>query len=126
MQPPVPVLGCFYSLSINGVYEDLRLPQASTGVEQCLAVYNNIVTLEQNSYLLMRKFNECVGLIFTSIYVLVNGFNVGVRLNITVDIRTSNCSGLLFYVTSSIYSDHLLVELRDGFVSWCVENQVSH
>ena len=49
--------------------------------------------------------------------MIVNGFNVGVRLNISVDFRTNSCSGLLFYVASSIYSDHLLVELRDGHVS---------
>ncbi len=47
---------------------------------------------------------------------LADRFDVGVRLNITMDFRTDNCSGLLFYVASSIYSDHLLVELRNGQV----------
>lgn len=60
LQPPVPVLACFYVLSINGVYEDLSSPQASAGVEQCLAVYNNIVTFNQQSYLLISKFLLCI------------------------------------------------------------------
>lgn len=53
------------------------------------------------------------------ILFLVDGFDVGVQLNISVDFRTDNCSGLLFYVASSIYSDHFLVELRNGHVSQC-------
>lgn len=56
LQPPVSILGCFYTLSVNGVYEDLRFPQASTGVEQCLGVYNNIASLQQDSYLIICKF----------------------------------------------------------------------
>ena len=44
-------------------------------------------------------------------------FYVGVELNISVDFRTNTCSGLLLYVASSIYPDHLLVELRNGCVS---------
>ena len=120
-QAPVPTLGCFYTLSINGVYEDLRYPQASNGVEECLAVYNNIAALHQDSYLIMCKYlHTCSSFVSFSFYVLlllVDGFNVGVQLNITVDFRTNNCTGLLLYVASSIYSDHLLVELRNGLVS---------
>lgn len=47
----------------------------------------------------------------------MDGFDVGVQLNISVDFRTTNCTGLLLYVASSIYSDHLLVEIRNGLVS---------
>lgn len=55
LQPHVTVLACFYALSVNGVYEDLSSPQASAGVGKCLAVYKNIVTLYQQSYLLISK-----------------------------------------------------------------------
>lgn len=55
LQPPNPVLGCFFGLAVNGVFEDLTMPQASSGVEQCLPAYNNVVTLHRDSYLLMSK-----------------------------------------------------------------------
>ena len=57
IQVPAPLLACFPSLSINGVFEDLRIPQASSGIEQCLAVYNNLVTLQRDAYLLVCKYH---------------------------------------------------------------------
>ena len=116
-----PLLACFPSLSVNGVFENLTNPQASSGQEQCLAVYNNLATLQRDAYLLMCKYivpdkakktSECFVFFFP-----VNAFDVGVRLNISLEFRTNNCSGLLLFVASSIYTDHLLVKLRDGRVS---------
>ncbi len=49
------MLACLYNLAINGVYEDLTNPLASNGVEQCLETYNNVVTLNQDSYMRMSK-----------------------------------------------------------------------
>lgn len=117
IQFPDSTLACFYGLFVNGVSEDLNFPQASTGVQQCLTVYNNIVTLRQDSYLLLSKHPLYSPPSYYYSFILVDGFDVGVRLNITLDFRTNNCSGLLLYVASSIYSDHLLVELRNGQVS---------
>ena len=48
---------CFDTLSVNGIHQDLRSPQASVGVEQCLESYSNVVTLYQDSYLLMSMLN---------------------------------------------------------------------
>lgn len=55
VQVPAPILACFHSISVNGVFEDLSQPQASSGAEQCLAVYNNLVTLQQNAYMVLCK-----------------------------------------------------------------------
>ena len=51
------------------------------------------------------------------LFILVDNFNVGIRFSFSVDFRTENCSGVLLYIASSIFPDHVLVELRGGRVS---------
>ena len=50
------------------------------------------------------------------LFHVVDNFDVGVNFAFSVNFVTTNCNGLLLYVASSIYSDHLLVELRNGRV----------
>ena len=53
---------------------------------------------------------------FPVITILVDNFYAGKRLTFSMDIRTHNCTGILLYVATALYPDHLLLELADGRV----------
>lgn len=102
---PSSALACFHTLSVNGIYYDLRSPQASSGAGQCLATYNNLATFGPASYL-----------------VLAERFYAGVELAVSLDFRSTRCSGLLLYVASSFHPDHFLLELAEGSVRFVFDN----
>ena len=46
----------------------------------------------------------------------VDNVYVGVQFTFSVEFRTTVCSGLLAYVASPLYSDHIVLELYNGTV----------
>ena len=56
----------------------------------------------------------------------VDRFSVGVKFGVSFEFRTSRCSGVLLYVASPFYPDHLLLELVDGTVSHTCTHTHAH
>ena len=47
----------------------------------------------------------------------VDSFYAGIRFTFSMDIRTTQCTGLLAYVATPLYPDHVLLEIINGTVS---------
>ena len=56
------------------------------------------------------------------VIVVVNNFYGGKRFTFSMDFRTLNCSGILLYVATPLYPEHVLLELLDGRVRDYVHN----
>lgn len=59
-------------------------------------------------------------LIITSCFhhaIAVDNFNAGTRFSFSLRFRTAFCSGVLIYVHSLLFPDHVVVEMFNGTVS---------
>lgn len=92
--------------------------QAGTGIEPCLSSYNNIASFGANSYIQICKvFQQRNFEVFIHVSLdLVNNFYAGKRFTFSLDFRTYNCNGILLYVATPLYPDHVLLELANGRV----------
>ena len=69
--------------------------------------------------LIARSVSGMINVAILSIHTilsLVNNFYAGKRFKFGMDIRTFNCTGILLYVATPLYPDHVLLELTDGMV----------
>lgn len=55
--------------------------------------------------------------IMSLFHTTVDELSGGVDISMSIEFRTTQCTGLLLYIASSTHPDHLVLEIVDGLVS---------
>ena len=99
------------------------MPQAMMGAEECRDTYTNIASFNGTGYIQLRENKKFTAKTFTKVlpqFLLlsaVDRYRPGIRFAFSMEVRTTQCDGLLAYVATPLYPDHVLLEIVNGTVS---------